>query len=69
MPECERCGMELSAKRGGLKDAIGLASYDGYECTGCGVLLCSSCYNKRTVELAGAAPDSCPRCNGRLQKR
>jgi hypothetical protein len=69
MPECERCGGELNGKRGGLKDALGLASYDGYECSSCGVLLCSSCYNKRTVELAGAAPDSCPRCEGRLEKR
>jgi methionyl-tRNA synthetase len=69
MPECERCETELDAKAGGLRDALGLASYGGYECDGCGLLLCSSCYNERTVELAGAAPDSCPHCDGRLQKR
>lgn len=70
MPECERCGTELKAKGGGLKDALGLASYDGYECQGCGTLLCSACYRKRTVELAGSAPDSCPTCSGgQLEKR
>jgi hypothetical protein len=69
MPECERCGTNLEGKSGGLKATLGLTSYDGYECTTCGCLLCSSCYNKRTVELAGAAPDSCPRCDGMLSKR
>ena len=69
MPACERCGVQLDATGGGLKDALGLASYDGYECRRCGVLLCSDCYNKRTTELAGAAPDSCPQCDGRLEKR
>ena len=67
MPTYERCGRELDAKGGELEGMLGLASYDGYECGRCGVLLCSSCFNKRTVELA--APDSCPRCDGRLQKR
>lgn len=69
MPACERCGADLDATGGGITDALGLASYDGYECDRCGVLLCSDCYNKRTVELAGAAPDSCPQCDGRLAKR
>lgn len=69
MPECERCHSELGAKSGGLKDMLGLASYDGYECSSCGVLLCSSCYNKRTIELAGTAPDGCPTCDGMLSKR
>lgn len=69
MPECERCGTAIDAKRGGLTALLGLASYDGYECRSCGVLLCSSCYNERTVQLAGAAPDSCLRCSGTLEKR
>lgn len=69
MPECERCSTELEPKGGGLKAVLGLASYNGYECSACGMLLCSSCYNKRTVELAGAAPDNCPRCDGTLEKR
>jgi len=69
MPACERCGAHLDVTGGGLKDALGLASYDGYECRRCGTLLCSDCYNKRTTELAGAAPDSCPQCDGRLAKR
>jgi hypothetical protein len=69
MPECERCGTELDAKGGGLADALGLAGYDGYECGSCGLLFCSSCYGERTVELAGAAHEGCPRCEGTLRKR
>lgn len=69
MPACERCGAQLDATGGGLRDALGLASYDGYECGSCGVLLCSDCYGERTMELAGAAPEGCPRCDGTLSKR
>jgi DNA-directed RNA polymerase subunit RPC12/RpoP len=69
MPECERCGAHLDPTGGGLRDALGLASYGGYECERCGALLCSDCYNKRMSELAGAAPDRCPQCDGKLAKR
>lgn len=69
MPECERCGTHLKAVSGGLKDKLGLASYDGYECSNCGALLCSDCYHTRAIELAGTPPDSCPRCDGMLSKR
>jgi len=69
MPECERCGTHLDAKGGGLKQLLGLASDGGHECPGCGILLCSACYTERMMELAGAAPDSCPRCDGTLEKR
>lgn len=69
MPACERCGEHLDARGGGLTAALGLASYDGYECSSCGVLLCSECFNERTMALAGAAPEGCPRCDGTLAKR
>lgn len=69
MPECERCREHLDATGRRLTDVLGLASYDGYECERCGVLLCSNCYNKRMTELAGAAPDRCPECDGKLAKR
>jgi len=68
MPRCHRCGEELE-QRGGLLVTLGLSSLDGYECKQCGTLLCSDCYNERTVELAGSAHDTCPTCNGTLQKR
>lgn len=48
---------------------LGLATYDGYECRSCGGLICSDCYRKRKLELAGASHDKCPVCEGQLVKR
>lgn len=68
-PQCERCDTQLERARGGLLDRLGLRSYDGYECTDCGTILCGECFRERRRELAGSAHDTCPVCSGVLQHR
>lgn len=68
-PQCERCKSHLGEKRGGLRDRLGLRSYDGYECSECGTLLCGECFRRRRRELAGSAHDTCPVCSGLLSHR
>ncbi|SEH38261.1 MULTISPECIES: hypothetical protein [Halopenitus] len=68
MPQCARCEQELEANSG-LLTRLGIGSLDGYECSKCGTLLCSNCFNERTLELAGSTHDRCPACDGTLRKR
>ncbi|WP_058367376.1 hypothetical protein [Haloparvum sedimenti] len=69
MPRCVRCDTEMEPKSEGLLAKIGLAGRDGYECTRCGALLCSECFKRRTIELAGTPHERCPTCEGTLEKR
>lgn len=59
----------MESRGGGLLAKLGLNALDGYECSDCGTLLCSECFNDRTMELAGSAHDRCPECDGTVVKR
>lgn len=68
-PQCERCDTRLDGKRGGFMEWLGLRNYEGYECRGCGALLCRDCFRTRRRELAGSAHDTCPACSVILEHR
>jgi hypothetical protein len=59
----------MEASGDGLLARLGLKNYSGYECSGCGALLCQECYRERQRHLVGSTPDTCPVCDSLLEHR